>query len=348
MPPPSAEDQLQFLSHLQRILDEGSFAATYKYALLMALADLSVEYGDDSGDLLSLSLTDIAEKCIQYYWRQSVPYPGGHQHTILYQNNGQQAAVINAVATTRPEYGHSLAKARRDVRNWSRLVNRVATTVEKMPLWKLQVVGNQEHCFLYQHQLKDGQVTLLPGVAYCFRRFHSMIVGMLQGAWVAEIRKIKQNQDMLGQKKDLQEFLFGSERDSLAPYQSILMEQQESRCFYCDHKITATGDVDHFIPWSRYPIDLGHNFVLAHADCNRHKKDYIAAPVHLRHWVERNNFAGDWLAEKFNQRGLVHDLDASQQIVHWAYSQAEHVGSRVWLDKNQLVPLEKSWQTLLS
>ena len=44
---PSAEAQVRFLRDLQRILDEGSFVATYKFALIHALADLAVERGDD-------------------------------------------------------------------------------------------------------------------------------------------------------------------------------------------------------------------------------------------------------------------------------------------------------------
>ncbi len=43
MTTPSAEDQIQFLNHLQRLLSEGGFTASYKFALLLALADLSVE-----------------------------------------------------------------------------------------------------------------------------------------------------------------------------------------------------------------------------------------------------------------------------------------------------------------
>ena len=37
------------------------------------------------------------------------------------------------------------------------------------------------------------------------------------------------------------------------------------------------GAVDHFIPWRRYPLDLGHNFVLAHSACNSSKGDRLAA-----------------------------------------------------------------------
>lgn len=43
--PPTAEDQVKFLMNLQRFLAEGHFVATYKYALLLALADISIESG---------------------------------------------------------------------------------------------------------------------------------------------------------------------------------------------------------------------------------------------------------------------------------------------------------------
>jgi hypothetical protein len=40
----------------------------------MALADLSVEQGDDSGAPLRIATRAIAGKFIEYYWRQAVPY----------------------------------------------------------------------------------------------------------------------------------------------------------------------------------------------------------------------------------------------------------------------------------
>lgn len=60
----------------------------------------------------------------------------------------------------------------------------------------------------------------------------------------------------------------------------------------------------------------------------------------------RNKSSGDWLAEQFDKRGLVHDLSASLQIAQWTYGQVEHAGSTVWFEHNQLVPLEHSWQSL--
>ncbi len=81
---PDEREQLQFLFKIQRLLGEGSFTASYKFALLNALADIAVEKGHETGEPHWISLEDIAEKFIQYYWPQSAPYPssGG-----TYQDN---------------------------------------------------------------------------------------------------------------------------------------------------------------------------------------------------------------------------------------------------------------------
>jgi len=70
MPRPSPEQQIEFLVKIQRLFSEGGFVATYKFALLQALADLSVEKTEFSEDSLKITTREIAEKFIQYYWRQ--------------------------------------------------------------------------------------------------------------------------------------------------------------------------------------------------------------------------------------------------------------------------------------
>jgi hypothetical protein len=50
----------------------------------------------------------------------------------------------------------------------------------------------------------------------------------------------------------------------------------------------ATYAVDHFIPWSRYRLDLGHNYALAHTRCNVDKSDRLAAFDRLKRWHGRN------------------------------------------------------------
>src|SRR4051794_27402221 len=94
--PPIPEDQILFLRNIQRLLGEGQFTASYKFALLRAIADLCVSQGDDSGAELGLEVVAIAEKFVDLNWQQCRPFqPAGRSAGIvLQQNTGRQAAVI--------------------------------------------------------------------------------------------------------------------------------------------------------------------------------------------------------------------------------------------------------------
>jgi hypothetical protein len=148
MRPPISDEQIKFLVNLQRLLDEGAFVASYKFALLLALADLSIEQGDDSGAPLELSTDDIAERFIRYYWDQSRPYPASAEMRILRQNTGSQAAIVKHVRAARSAHGDSLAKLMNDRPARRRLVKQIATVVRVMPLWKLQTIGQARVDFL--------------------------------------------------------------------------------------------------------------------------------------------------------------------------------------------------------
>jgi len=74
VPIPTPEEQITFLVRLQRVLSEGAFVSTYKYALLHSLADLSIERGDDTTEVLHLDTLDLAERFVALYWRQVMPW----------------------------------------------------------------------------------------------------------------------------------------------------------------------------------------------------------------------------------------------------------------------------------
>lgn len=344
---PTSDDQIRFLVNLQRLLDEGSFVASYKFALLLALADLSIEHGDDSGAPLAVSTHAIAEKFVQYYWKQAMPYPSPVRPRVLQQNTGKQAAIVNAVCAARAAHAESLPSAMRDRAAWQRLVSRVAGIIAVMPLWKLQTVGRERLDFLYANTGDAGAVRLRPGVAYCFRKFHALISDLVRGAWLRYVRQ--QNLDVIGETADLNEFLFGSERNSLVVVRPILMDLQGGRCFYCRAGMTTgTAHVDHFVAWARYPTDLGHNFVLADARCNGKKRDRLPAYEHLAAWTERNAKYGSQLTDALQQRGVVAELAASNRVAEWAYAQTEAVTGLTWLRADEMVPLAAEWRAMLT
>ena len=346
-PPPTASEQLDFLRSLQRLMDEGSFVASYKFALLHAIADLCLVKGDVGGAKLELSTFEIAAQFIRLYWPQVVPYSASAEQPILSQNTGRQAAIVRNVAEQRARYQGSLADLERSDSDWGRLVADVERTVRKMPLWKLQTVRSGRLHFLYENHESGQVVQLQPGVAYCFRAFYPMITDMIEGAWSQFVQQ--RNRKHLGQVVDLRSFLFGSRRQSLDAYRPLLRDLQEGRCFYCERDIKSRSDVDHFIPWRVYSLDLGHNFVLAHPGCNSSKSDLLAAEEHLERWAERNRTRRDELEEGFDQLSVLRDWPKSRQIAHWAYGQADEAGRQAWVGaKDDLKPLSGAWRRILT
>lgn len=342
--------QIQFLVNLQRLLSEGSFVSTYKYALLMALADVAIERGQDDDQPLTIPTEWIAEKFIEYYWRQSAPFverDGDANLGILRQNTGKQAGIIRVLHESRARYEGSLTKVRLRAAEWRRLLTQVDGFVRIMPLWKLQTVGRQQLDFLYANAGTGRTITLKPGVVYCLRKHYPMVADLVKGAWARYVRRF--NLEQLGEQVDLGEFLFGSERADLSIVAPVLRDFQRGECFYCQRPLTGEQlHVDHFIPWSRYPVDLGHNFVLAHASCNGKKSDRLAAANHLERWVSHQAASGVELGAELKRRGVTNDMQSTLRIVNWAYRQTFDCRGLTWLRADELQELPLDWDAGLA
>src|SRR5690606_9260800 len=140
----------------QALLEDGQFVATYKYALLIALADLAVESGVADDSPLEVPVRSIAEKFIEYYWQQSAPFMGGDAARVLQQNTGRQAAVVGELTRLRAEGVASLSQLKSDARLWRQVVSKVVRIVRVMPLFKLQYVDGTLRTFLYPPELQNG------------------------------------------------------------------------------------------------------------------------------------------------------------------------------------------------
>lgn len=114
-------------------------------------------------------------------------------------------------------------------------------------------------------------------------------------------------------------------------------------CLYCGKRLTGKMQVDQFVPWSRYPADLGHNFILAHGKCNNAKSDFLAAENHLVAWVEQNHDDHAELHERLIPAALPCDLAASVQIAKWRYQQTEKANGQDWVEEKVLRHLGPEW-----
>ena len=100
-----ADDPVALAERVLTILEEGSFSATYKYALLVAILDLCLERTDDAGlPPESLTTRQLADKVVEIYWDHALPF---HIHGPLRQGGGQagtQAEIIRRIADFRAKW----------------------------------------------------------------------------------------------------------------------------------------------------------------------------------------------------------------------------------------------------
>lgn len=298
------------------LLDEGTFTATYKYAVLLGLIDLCMENTSRMGEAPEMVTTrQLAEKVLQIYWPQSVPfhYERFPEPTILAQNWGApdtQAAILRHIVGFRREHAPDpsapLPRARNGAREqFERLVHSVEWKLIQMPLPRVQYFGRTHDEFLYSIEWDrsvrkgevseyqrtgsgsfDNRILLQPGVGESLVLLNGLLRPLIHRQWTAMVAQMNGMEE-----SRLEEFLFGARRIPLDPVRPGLREFQENRCFYCEDPLRNSGrkrpEVDHFIPWARYPNNAIENLVVAHERCNGRKRDFLAAPEHLGRWQER-------------------------------------------------------------
>ncbi len=345
---PSADEHLAFLVKLQRLLNEGDFTATYKFALLMALADIAVERGHDDVRDLEIPMRDIAEKFIDYYWQQTMPYGQTRSidNGILSQNSGATAKVISDIRAFREATGLNGIGRAKQANAFQKLITAVAQTVSRQPVTYFQNVVGMSDPFVYERT--PIGVRLKPTVSSHLRKFHGLIQHMTRDRWIRHIKNNKRNIPILGRQDDLHEFLFETNRQSLVIVGANLSKLSNRRCFYCGSPITKTPDVDHFIPFSMYGRDIAQNFVVAHGACNRSKSDVLAAKQHVDNWLEQINRRKDDINQIAHDAGLISDTQTILSVAKWSYQQGHDAGAHAWVRKGEFEQIDANYSAVIN
>ena len=146
------------------------------------------------------------------------------------------------------------------------------------------------------------------------------------------------------QESRLEEFLFGRDRSNLTPLCSPLLELQSGRCFYCDARVGAKPQVDHFLPWARHPDDGLDNLVVAHAECNGDKSDFLADTRHVRRWAERVSTRASDLSDIASAARWDRDPSRTVNVVRAIYRNLPE-DVRLWAIKREFVPMDHAAMT---
>ena len=289
------------------LLEEGAFTATYKYAVLLGLMDLSLEYGAEVGQgSLTLTTRQLAGKVLAAYWPQVRPLPL-HEGRIPRQNGrgSRDARIVRLIEDYKRASGREWSSpaevAARMPADYERLVVEVERVLIEMPLPRLQSIGASNDQFLYvvhwttevsrtlvSRYLSgktgefDNRIILRPGVALALIQLNGLLRPLIQRSWALKVAQLNQLDEAV-----LHDFLFGQERSALARVRAPLADLQQGRCFYCERRLESSAAVDHFLPWSRVPNNNLENLVAAHPRCNTAKRDFLPAVRHVARWRSR-------------------------------------------------------------
>jgi 5-methylcytosine-specific restriction endonuclease McrA len=290
---------------LLALLDQAAVATTYKYALLLALIDANLDGTDPNGDPPDqIDIRRLAEHVLALYWPHTDPYPATGE--VLRQSGTGQAELLTQIRRFRladPTARSTLAAARY-APSFDRLLATTAWKLAEMPLPRLQRLGNVTDPFLYdigwdetitrrtfESPGFDQTVHLRPLVGHELLRLAPLLRPLIERLWASRV--IFYNRLPEGR---LDEFLFRRARLDAVRLRLALFELQDGRCFYTDRPIRPTdADVDHFVPWSRSPLNAVENLVVADHRVNGNKSDHLAAAEHVVRWQERNRALRDEL-----------------------------------------------------
>lgn len=362
--------EVRFLEKLQWLLAEGDFSATYKFAVLLGLTELAVETASHDGYLEMFTTRQLAERVVGLYWPQVRPYAASGasaEAIVLKQNSGKQARIITTLSLLARETGGGpigqvqLTRAEA----YETCVREVEWKLIEMPLPRVQRLDSGEDRFLYEigwsvddvervggrlksevraYQRGDASgfqntIRMKPGVVETLARLNGLIRQLIEARWVIEVAKFNKS-DL--RDPSLAEHLFGSERTALERVRGPLTEAQAGRCFYCDGRLQKP-QVDHFVPWARYPDNRIENLVVADGTCNGSKGDHLAAEQHLTRWLRR--FAVE-ARERATLHEIAHELSwpeggsSTLAIARHVYGQYPEE-ARLWARSGQFTPFSR-------
>jgi len=351
-----------FAEMVLELLEEGRYTATYKYAVLLGLMDVCLERTESSGSPPEMLTTrQLADKIVELYWLHSVPFASSVRAAVLKQNKRGQAEIISEIMRFRARHASDPSVPRWEARTkaaeaYEGLVRRVEWKLIEMPLPRLQMMGQSHRPFIYQiawdqsverrevtaYQRSqasgfDNRVMLRPGVGEYFLQLNGLLRPLIQRRWAAMVSQLNRLEE-----SQLESFLFGADRTQTGRIRAGLWEIQGRRCFYCNGRIIEPvgGQVDHFVPWSRYSADTLDNFVVADKRCNGFKSSSLAAADHLTRWTRRFAYGSSEHAQLSDlAQGATWDRqpDRSLNVARAIYLRLPS-DARLWLRGKEFIP----------
>lgn len=262
---------------------------TYKYAFFKSILD-NVFNVDIETKLLSYN--NIAIRFTEIYWNLVLNY---HLRQEIKTSHHEYTSVEKELFEFCKKYGFDYSEKQSIFPFESLRPDLQIEITKKIKTQMMRYVvsafcGDTDDQF-YHFNKKDKSegIILNPDVYIALVKYKSVFEKQNYYEWIKYLEKANLEEDSyaLANKLDA-----SAERQNLNSYRKVLIEFNQTKCFYCGKHLHDDNDkaspVDHFIPWSFVKDDKLWNFVLACPRCNSSKSNILPEQDYFAALKERN------------------------------------------------------------
>ena len=334
-----------FAERLLQVIDEGQRTATYKLALLLALIDATAEGADAAGRPPAvLGTRTIADHVVRLYFPQVRLYLAGDgSEHALRQITVKESVAIRSVLrlemTAKDAGCRTIDQAKRALPEAvERCLDGVELNFVRYPILRLQNVGRSSRPFIYDIDWTEAitlkrlrargvdHLRFRPGAADHLLRLAPLIRPLVEVHWT---RMVGQLNGLHLEEESLRHHLFGVERLAFpSRLRHGVIDLQDGNCFYCGSRLGSRSEIDHFLPWVRYPNNAIENLVAADR-CNGNKRHHLVTLEHVGHWADRLRARSADLESIADESGWLTEPVRSLALIRSGYAHLP-AGTPLW------------------
>lgn len=252
-------------------------SATYKFGLLKAMVENLYQVNEN----YELTYDQLAYSFTKIYWNLVV------HHNLEQGTRG--SAVVNKLLKVKELHNIPSEMTFDKLESTVQLktIKQVKMTMKENVFGALY--GDTSGSF-YSFDHKTEKFTLNKPVLIFMRKYQRILIDLINYHMA---KMIEQLNDVPTINYLLEKVESIARRTTLKPFERVLVEYFEKRCFYCGkslEKTTVQTHVDHFIPWSFVQSDQLWNLVLTCSTCNSSKSDKLPVRPFLNSIIDRNHY----------------------------------------------------------
>lgn len=285
-----------FYKRFTKIVRECNYDNTYKMAWAKSLVEICSNV-DSQGEKLEITLKEIAQKFLKYYWNQTIFFD-----LVQGSNPNKPPVILSLVKTLINKYYEAINKKQPEVfekvedrfkniglqNDYEKTQNSIARILKNDVSWRFDNL-NDNTDKLYNYKQNDGFLIIDRDNALILKENEQDLYDLINYRWSLILECFNSSPRINKKVRIIDER--NIKRNTLNKFKTYLdMENSNHYCFICEKQVEPKElAIDHVIPWSYMYSDDLWNLVYVCQHCNSIKSNVIPSKNHIERLKERNN-----------------------------------------------------------